>query len=200
MHNKKLPIFFVALLVTVQATEAKQSWPLIDFDDIEKFIDQQFEQYDQRIRDMNNAKKQPTLTIAIPAVTSKATIPLQPLSTLIEETDEYVVISIKEIDSQEIDARLNDENTVLTICTSQEKIEIEVENNYIQIQTHQEQSKSTIGQSVSGDPQLGNQTIDYDPTSYLLTITIAKQTSEKQGKPVPVTIRQSDKDGTENED
>lgn len=212
MHNKKQLIFFVALLVTVQAIQAKQSWPLVDFDEIERFFDRQFEEFNQHIR---SRKIQPSLTMVVPAVTSQATIPLTPLTASIQETDEQVVISIKEIDTQDIDARLNDDNTLLVLRTPQDKIEIGVEHNYVQIEIHQKQSNSqkqngstsqfmgtaisTIGESVSGNPELGNQTIDYDPVSGVLKITIPKQTQERKGKSVPIIIKQSDQESSENE-
>jgi HSP20 family molecular chaperone IbpA len=220
MHNKKLFTLFVALLVTMQTAQAKRSWPLVDFDDIEAFFNRQFEEFNQRIEDMHNARIKPTLTLAIPMVTAKATIPVQSLNPSITETNEHLIISVPGISSEDLTAQLNDANTVLTICSSEEKIEIELENNYLQLEIrlesrHQKNkngsqtaffgtSSSVIGQSVSGDPVLGNQTIEYDTASSTLTITIPKQAKIKQGKIVPIAVKTANagdeqQDETENE-
>lgn len=220
MHNKKLFTFFVALLITMQTAQAKRSWPLVDFDDIEAFFNRQFEEFNQRMEDMHNARIKPTLTLAIPMVTAKATIPVQSLNPSITETNEHLIISVPGISSEDLTAQLNDDNTILTICSSEEKIEIELENNYLQLEirleSHHQKNKngsqaacfgtssSVIGQSVSGDPVLGNQTIEYDTTSSTLTITIPKQARIKQGKTVPIAVKTADasdeqQDETENE-
>lgn len=207
MHNKKLMFLFVATVVTMPALQAKRSWPGIDFDAIEEFFERQIEQFNRHAQAMRNSRRQPVQAVAIPALTAHATIPLQTLTANINETDKTVVITINGIDTQELDARVNDENTLLTIQTPQEQIEIEVEDNHIQVATHQQRSSqkntsqdkgqffgasaSTISQPVTGDPKLGNQTIDYDPSTSTLTITIPKQIVAKKGTSVPVNITRS---------
>lgn len=198
MHNKKSLIFFVALLVAVPAIQAKQSWPLIDFDEIERFFDQQFLDFNPRMR------IQPSL---IPVLNAPASIPCEPLTASIQETDEQVIIAIKKIETEDIDARLSDDNTQLSLSTPQGNIDILVENNYIQIEIRHEQPTYnglgatffSIGETVSGNPRLGEQIIDYDPSSGILTITMSKQTEEKKGRPVPISIKESDQDSSENE-
>ena len=202
MHNKKLLFLFVATVVTMPI-QAKRSWPGIDFDEIEKFFERQIEQFNRHAQAMQNSRRQPIQAIAIPSVTARATIPLQTLTACIKETDKNVVVTFDGIATEELDARVNDENTVLTIYTLQERIEIDVQEDYIQVQTHQERSSgqtngqffgasaSTVGQPVSGSPKLGTQTIDYDPGACILTITIPKQEVARQGTSVPITIKQS---------
>lgn len=202
MHNKKLLFLFVATVITMPTIQAKRSWHGIDFDAIEKFFERQFEQFNQQAKAIHRSRRQPLQAVAIPSVTAHATIPLQTLTTSINETDKNVVVTIHGIDTQELDARIQDENNLLTIHTPQERIEIEIDNEYIHVQTHQERSSqeenhffgasaSTTSQPVSGSPKLGNQTIDYDPGTCTLTITLPKQEIAKQGTSVPVTIKQS---------
>ncbi len=120
-------------------------------------------------------------------------------------TDNAIVVTIKGIKATNVDATINDENDTLTIKADATEVTViakdrmltvglrhatpagKIKNDNKEIQTFSYQSMQE-SRTVSGTILLDKQSITYDQTTQLLTITLPRAIIKKAGKPVPVTV------------
>lgn len=187
--NKKL----LLTLALIAALQGAQTYPWFDdFDEVEDFFDQQW----QRMADMRKEMRKSMRSFSA----NLATAPV--FTSNIADNEKNVVITMRGIEAQELDARVNDGNNKLTITTPTDDIRILVNGNLVTIDAKHEiktikkdaQDKeqefysahaSSMSQVVKGALILEKQTIEYDHENKELTITIPKR--DERGKTVPVT-------------
>jgi hypothetical protein len=188
--NKSNNILFAALLAsTLASSNSVYGW-LADFDAVEDFVEQQLEDSLQSIKQMHKQFKH------------RRPIPhYQTIS--VDSNDKLVTITVHAIEADNIEANLNNENTQLSITTPHKKITIKTYNNVLAIEAKETIEQKTkddnqneimqfVGTTVShqeslvaGKPLLEKQTIDYNPDTKDLIITIPFQESNK-GKIVTI--------------
>ena len=120
-------------------------------------------------------------------------------------THNAVVVTVKGIKATNIDATINDENDTLSIKADATEVTIiakermltvglrhaipagKIKNDNKEIQTFSYQSMQE-SRTIAGTILLDKQSITYDQTTQLLTITLPRMEIKKAGKPVPVTV------------
>lgn len=183
--NTSNTILFAALLTSFYTSSNYPSgW--FDFDALEDQIKQQMES-------MRHMRKQCMQQPFWPAPSYQ--------HTSMTTSDKNAIITLADIDGDNIEARLNDANNRLTITTPIKKFTIATRGNIIFIEAQevihsQREKKEGVAQfygtsidqtqtSVSGLPLLEKRSIDYNPDTKELIITIPFQEIQ-HGKIVPI--------------
>jgi hypothetical protein len=183
--NNLTKFLFVALLASnLTSSNTAYGW-LIDFDAFQEAIDQQM----QSMKTMHKQFKTQFSTTQYPTIS-------------INTNEIAAIITVRNIEFDNLEAQLNDDNNQLSISIPIKKIVISTHHNIIGIEERDifEQTKSNKDQketcylsssishtqtTVPGIPLLEKQSIDYDADKKELIITIPfKQTAK--GKPVTI--------------
>lgn len=182
--HKKLLVLLLAS-ATTPWVHGRFSFP--NFDEIDEFFDKQWEEMHRMRKQMRNSMQ-------------SSSIMKSPISATIDDQDKKIVITINGIDAQDINARVNEENTVLTVTTPTDLIRILINGSLVAAEISHESKTATkddknkeqevyssfvtnTAQTVQGTPLLEQQTIDYDKENKELTITLPKK---ERGKTVAI--------------
>ncbi len=191
-----LGILLASNLASLKAFHLQLNW---NFDELDDYFEQEME---ETINHMNQIHK------AIHKATRPLHIAQNDPKVVLKDEDRQIVITISDIDTQKLDATVNNASNRLVVTTPSDNIAIGVQSNIVGIEisrqheavkkdkkndndreTNYEQyvgrSLSRIEQLVDGKPLLDQQTIDYDQDNKQLIITIPKQ-EVKKDKAVPI--------------
>lgn len=199
MNKQQLILYICLLTVNFASANSIHAW-FADMKILEEQIDQQMQQMKQSVKEMQKQFKhlvpQSSLWIA----------PSYQNITLNQDKDS-IIITISDIETDNLEARLNEAGYKLALTTPTNKITIATRNNIVSIEaqetvqkryTENEVKKETaphyfgtsitrMERSVRSRPILEKQTIDYNPEKKELVITIPMQPINK-GNKVPINI------------
>ncbi len=181
------------------------------FFDFDELIDDQIKFFQDMKESMHKARK--AIRNAFDELDTKEAVTLD-----IKENDQEnnVTITLKGIKSESFDANLSDENDLLAITTDNQKIKIYTENRYLSVELKEEKRQETTqendtkqkyvsygsssmmtGRTLAVPVQLEEQTVNYDKTNQILTITIPQAQQKRAGKPVTVNIIEKEQEASQ---
>lgn len=182
--------------------DSKQSSPRPRFISMHEYFDRMFEDMQQSMQHMREAFAQDMQNVGGQAQ--------EGISLSLEEKEKSVVITAKGLETESVDASLNDEGNHLLLKTAQENININSQDNYIAINLQHKQEKEhqnkdgkmekvvssyaeqsySMGLSRPLDLNTEHLKIDYDKDSKTLTVEIPFVViPEKKRTSIPVNIK-----------
>ena len=178
--------YLISILLLFSSTPSF-CWGL-NFDEMERQIENHMKQMQKMFKETNKQFKESSQNSPI----------------AITQEKNAIIVILSSIESNNIEARLNDINNLLTITFPHKKLVLQAAKNIIAIELQEstqsdkekkdensEKTMAFIGTSISqlqktvnGTPLLEKQTITYDETNHALKITIPLE--QKDGKIIPI--------------